>query len=790
MTEERKIVPLGTDEQAGEPQQRDENLHYPQAHAVAPDEPGAVERANPRAFALLTATAMILIAVWTALLVAAVLPEVGNGATVAQWAGWLRDWTMPVLLIVTVWALLLFGFGAGTTRLAGNAARLREDARILEDQLTRVNGELSIAREFLTYQARDLESLGRVTVDRIDESATRMEALIAHNAARVQTLQDVSSAALHNMEQMRGQVPVLTNTARDLANAVGQVGTHAQEQVRQLVTRLETLDQQGEASTVRLAEMQRLLESAAAQAQALATQVDDISHDSMTQLETRLVATAEQAHAAFNNMDAQTAAMLGTAEKRIAAAAADISNLHEDLSRQGEAMDAQIAQRRTESGELNEALIERLAARLAEIDAELEERRRQHDKATQALARSAQEIAHNLDAYARTMQLAAQQGARSEETVLTGLDTVEDRLAASREALVDIDRTIARASQQGAHLLEMVEQSSLRTRDALPVAFADAQQMLEGLNTGVETVRNLLIEANDDGRSLGEMLARTGETTSLAMAQMHNLHDTIQVRGSEHAEQLGELQDMLAAVRSDSAALADSAEQALAGQLTQLREAGPLALQGLETDMIATVQQISRQLADEASAALANALEDTTDSTARELNTVVAGAINAASDASADLARRLAQVEEVTRSLDQRIAKARDATRTDVDVQFARRVSLIVTMLNATSLDLQRIFAADVSDSAWHEYLRGDAGIFTRRAVRLLGQDEARMVHSLYATDAAFREHVTLYISKFEDLLRDLLATGEGEALAVTLVSSDMGKLYVALAQGIDRLRH
>jgi hypothetical protein len=37
--------------------------------------------------------------------------------------------------------------------------------------------------------------------------------------------------------------------------------------------------------------------------------------------------------------------------------------------------------------------------------------------------------------------------------------------------------------------------------------------------------------------------------------------------------------------------------------------------------------------------------------------------------------------------------------------------------------------------------------------------------------------------------MRVLLSTRDGNAVGITLLSSDVGKLYVALAQAIDRLR-
>ena len=124
-----------------------------------------------------------------------------------------------------------------------------------------------------------------------------------------------------------------------------------------------------------------------------------------------------------------------------------------------------------------------------------------------------------------------------------------------------------------------------------------------------------------------------------------------------------------------------------------------------------------------------------------------------------------------------------------VDNDFARRVALITEALNSNAVDIARAMDTEVTDTAWAAYLRGDRGIFTRRAVRLLEAPEARAVVQLYESDAAFREHVSRYIHDFEAMLRQLLSTRDGHALGVTLLSSDMGKLYVALAQAIERLR-
>jgi hypothetical protein len=146
-------------------------------------------------------------------------------------------------------------------------------------------------------------------------------------------------------------------------------------------------------------------------------------------------------------------------------------------------------------------------------------------------------------------------------------------------------------------------------------------------------------------------------------------------------------------------------------------------------------------------------------------------------------------IADATAIVESRIEDARVEREKDDQDNFARRVSLLIESLNSASIDISKAFSADVTDSAWAAYLKGDRGVFTRRAVRLLDAGDAREIVRLYDEDTAFREQVNRYIHDFEAMLRAILAQRDGSPLGVTLLSSDMGKLYVALAQAIERLR-
>jgi hypothetical protein len=150
----------------------------------------------------------------------------------------------------------------------------------------------------------------------------------------------------------------------------------------------------------------------------------------------------------------------------------------------------------------------------------------------------------------------------------------------------------------------------------------------------------------------------------------------------------------------------------------------------------------------------------------------------------------LAQIDSMTSNLEGRLTEARSGFGGIDEDSFARQMALLTESLNSTAIDVAKILSNEVTDTSWAAYLKGDRGVFTRRAVRLLDAGEAKAIVAHYDEDPEFREHVNRYIHDFEAMMRALLSTRDGNAIGVTLLSSDVGKLYVALAQAIERLRN
>ena len=119
---------------------------------------------------------------------------------------------------------------------------------------------------------------------------------------------------------------------------------------------------------------------------------------------------------------------------------------------------------------------------------------------------------------------------------------------------------------------------------------------------------------------------------------------------------------------------------------------------------------------------------------------------------------------------------------------LSARSTRLIEHLGEASVDVAKLLNVDVGENAWVDFLAGDRSVFARRTVRLVDRDMTRKIGRHYQHDAAFREEASRYLDTFEKLTRRVLSDPDGEALMATIVSSDLGKLYVAIARSTGRL--
>lgn len=824
---------------------------------------------SPRFGGIFAALAISAIIGWTGFYVWAHVAEIRAGGTPAQWTDWLVAWTVPTVLVVAIWLLAMRTSTREARRFGEIANMLNSESAQLEGRLATINRELSLAREFLASQSRELDSLGRVAGNRLSEHADRLQDLIRDNGQQVEAIAGVSQTALDNMNRLRGDLPVIANSARDMSNQIGNAGHTAHEQLEELVAGFERLNEFGAASERQVGSLQSRVDAAIAAFEGQLAQMDDLAgtrfdalreksedyraeldgqevealasmrrrgdellrhlsearegldeqeEEALRSLRARLTALRDEAKAisgsigeterqgldswheridtlkgrlleAIDEVTEVDQKALASANHKLSQLRGEAETIDAKIAERDAAIFARIAERQQEIARVENEAFQGFRHRLGELDETLDQRRMRVAEEQIRLKEQAEAIAARLEDLSANVAAIADHGTRTQEDLGSHIDRLTEMLANSRDSLAGTDSAVAQLTEASVRLLELLQASVQQTGHELPEAIAAAERDLAGIVERATTLSEWVGAARSKGEDLSSYVIAAQEGTEAITERLGSLNESFESTARVGERNTDEMLARLATISEEGDAVAQRLRHDLTSAIGDLERAARQAMSRVEEGSTGTIRTIAATIADQAGDALDRSLRDKTEAAIAQLDQEAARSSNASREATKQLRDQLAKVNELAGNLEARVARARERAEEQVDNDFARRVALITESLNSNAIDIAKALSTDVADTDWAAYLRGDRGIFTRRAVRLLDNSEAREIAEYYDADGEFRDNVSRYIADFENMLRTLLSTRDGKSLGVTMLSSDMGKLYVALAQSIERLR-
>ena len=707
--------------------------------------------------ATLAAVAWIVGLLWLARATVAHLPPI----ELAQFAAALA--IVPTLVGV-LWLLAMRTSRAEARRFGATAAAMQAQAASLESSVARLTATVAAEREMLAQQVADLLARGDAAAERLGAIGRGLADEVARADAQAASLAEAAAGAQASVGALLASLPRARGDVEATAQAIDRAGLTAGEHAGALTAQLAGLTERGrEADQVAGGAAQKLaahLQRMEGVSEAAAHRLETVTADMTGAVDALLDRTAAAVDRSRQGIAAQGDAMLAmvgahqaaldsAARVSAEALAGRIAGVEGAIDRVGGRLDAQRAAGDAIVGEL-EGGLERVEGRLARLHHQGVER-------SQLLAASISALGGSADAMTEALRAGESMATRT-------IGTTESLLIALDSAAREIDETLPDAL---ARLDARITQSKAVVTAAKPELLA-LVTAAESTHDAIEAVAGVIGEQRRIVDQLSATLLQTlteGRAKADALGVM--VGDTIGQAHHFAEEAAPRLLDALLRVRDTAQLAADKARETLAG----------------------VIPDATARLGKAAAGALAQATGDTVERQIAAITDATAAAVDASSRATERLAAQVQAIVDQTAIVETRIEDARHE-REDADRDtFARRVSLLIEALNSASIDMTRTLAPEVSDSAWAAYLKGDRGVFTRRAVRLLDAGEAREIAGLYDDDANFREQVNRYIHDFESMLRAVLSQRDGSPLGVTLLSSDMGKLYVALAQAIERLR-
>ena len=727
---------------------------------VAPEAATLERRGLRRALAaLLIAVAIgwVLGLLWLAHASLPVLPPV----ELAQFGAALA--VVPALMGI-LWLVALRSSHAEARRFGATATAMRAEAASLEATVHAMGNMIAEHRRQLAAQVEDLLARGDAAGQRLSALGMELAGGVATADRHATNLADASSRAETSLAGLLAQLPAARGETEAVAQLLVRSGDAAGEQATALGNQVRALAEQGQ-------EADRIAGTAA---QALADHL------------ARMEGTSEAAAARLERV---TADMTAAVDLLLGRTAAAVDQSRQGIAAQGDAMLAMVGAHQAALDGAARESADALAQRIGSVEGAIDR------------------VAARLDA-----QRAAGDGIVTE--LETGLERVENRMATLHHQGVERSQLLAASiSALGGSADAMTE--ALRTGEAMATrTIGTTESLLIALDSAAREIDETLPDA------LARLDVRIGDSQAIVAAARPELlalvtaaestHDAIEAVAGVIAEQrriVDQLSSTLLQTLNEGRTKADAlgtlvdetigrshrfAEEAaprLLDALLRVRDTAQVAAEKARETLSTVIPEAASRLEEASSEALRRATGDTITRQIAAVTDATDAAVGASTRATERLARQVQAIVDQTAIVETRMEDAR-AEREEHDRDtFSRRAALLIEALNSASIDITRTLAPEVSDSAWAAYLKGDRGVFTRRAVRLLDAGEARAIVGLYDEDATFRERVNRYIHDFESMLRAVLSQRDGSSLAMTLLSADMGKLYVAMAQAIERLR-
>ena len=716
--------------------------------------------------------------IFPALLLVAAVAWIGFAAFVASegfvrpprmgdWPATLATIAMPLTLLAVLWVARMRSSRSEKARFANIIAALREENLTLSRSMQSLGLHLHLAdaQKQLIEQTNVIREVGLDTAKRLGENSDRLASKAAVIANANDHLSQSGDVAMQRMDGLLAGLPRIDDVAQRLAVNFREAGLVAHQQGASLEARLAALAEEaakaaqtGEASAASLHDAIGALRVQAEEAEtgllAASAKVSDVHGAALAQISAAAVSARGDLTATVTTLKSQMDDSWRAFREGVDAAAALLDARLAAAREAGDAIGIELAGH----SDASDMLAARITAHVADVEARLQALDVSVSASTGVIGRAIDDGREKLSAFMDQVasgNVTAHELIGHAESLLLALDAV------TRE----LDETLPHALDRMASHGQVTQTTLAQLKPMLEASELVAQSTLSHINSVKSALHASQEQMTSQADSQQALAARLRAALADADAALDRLRsDTDDFAQRDGARMIATFEE----VRATAQTTVEEARQTLEHLVNDARDvmrasAGEAIDASFKTRILA-------QLA--------------------EIEAASQHAVAAADGAAEQLMQQVAVIMDRSATVEQRVLEAERAIAASDRDSLAKQVGVLTEGLKSTAIDVTKILSSEVSDAAWGAYLKGDRGVFARRAVKLVEGAEAREILRFYQEDDAFHGAVNQFIHDFEAMLRLLIGARDGSAISVTLLSSDIGKLYVALAQAIDRLRN
>lgn len=707
----------------------------------------------------LLAIAWLAYAAWTAGRALSGAPL--SSPAVAQWIAAAAG---PLGLLGLAW--LMFGRTRRkeAERFTRSVIAMRSEVRSLEALLEVLSQRIGDSRNELSGVSQSLMQLGDEATGRMSGVSRELNASSEQLVRDGQALDRAAESARNDIAVLLGDLPRAEETARALAGQLQAIGSESSSRAAELAEQVGSLAERTHSA-------------------------DEAMAGVVQRLTDRLAEIERAGTRAAEGVNAADASFSGALDLLLDRTAQTLGEIRSGIDAQGAAVAALVAQASAGIGKAGADAAESLAANLDHANSALEGlsgRVSEQDRASQAMIA---EIDRGLAMIDQRFAELAEHGDSRANHFLGSLGRARTELDSLAAQAGTQDSAIGALAERTAALRESMDRLAADVRDGVGTALGEAHgsaDRLAGATAAIKPeigwVRDAAVEASTRLEATGADIADQQDRLAALLASVDDGVGDAQAKLAALHASIGEAQAQAEDLRAETA-------PAMVAALVQVKEAAAHAAERARAAIEDIIPASAAKLSQETRDALERVIRESVEERLHEVGAVAARAVDAARTASDRLTQQMLNIGQSAAALERHIERTSGEQREKDSEAFARRVALLIDSMHSASIDVGKILSDEIDDKAWDNYLKGDRAVFTRRAVRLLGGSETRALRDHFDSDPEFQRSVNRYVHDFEAMLRRVLAERDGGMIAVTLLSSDMGKLYAALGQAIDRRR-
>ncbi len=477
------------------------------------------------------------------------------------------------------------------------------------------------------------------------------------------------------------------------------------------------------------------------------------------------------AEAWFHKLRNATDQVLGAAEQALLEFEAEVAN---SAYRVSHAVEQQTEVAARQSEHLADRAAERVSARLVNLFDTVEERAR----------------------------LTEESVARTEAGMREGINKVADDMRRLLNSFaVDMseasDSAISKLIAQGREVPELAERMAVSAQEALSVL----KQTGESYGSQRQQIRSIVNELEEMAGRIERRVAAVDEQVDRVGENLDNQTDTVR-------SQVDQLQSLLTsfhatggeltrAIEERAALLAESTEQT--GHVVENVETRLRSLAEVATNHLETAHKFAVDVSNEAEDDLLRLdhLSKTTFERWSETRQTMGASLNEVTAQVADLQTTLENMAAVADQQSAKLsahseeAQARaqhliDALNEGQKSAFLRTASELVAKLQDAAIDVDTILQGQLPNKVIQAINSGDRSVSVRRLLGMRG-DADGPIRNKYASDREFRESADTFMSGCERLLRLALDADPSRLMHTTVLTADVGKLYLYLRDALSR---